>query len=269
MDAYASGAGSLSKDIPYQGAMYNITLAFGDSITQLGTNVQFSGWVNHLSQFFQRRMDVLNRGFNGYNTDYACNVAHLVLPRTKSLEYPTQDICPSRYLLPNFSPKVELLTICFGANDSMLAPGSKHVPLERFASNLRQLVHMVKDPESEYYSPDTRIVLITPPPVGDNMYKTFAEKAGASEKRDNKVTKLYADAARDVAQELDVRCIDLWTAIEDKVKDYNATAETEANQFDGYDQYLSDGLHLSAKGNELLFELVQSLVTTTWPELTQ
>ncbi|KAJ1813846.1 isoamyl acetate-hydrolyzing esterase [Coemansia sp. RSA 2598] len=249
--------------------MYNIALTFGDSITQHGTNMRFSGWVNHLSQFFERRMDVLNRGFNGYNTDYACNVAHLVLPRKIDVEYPSQENCSSRHLLPNFSPKVELLTICFGTEDSMLAPGDKHVPLKKYADNLRQIVQLVKDPESQYYSPDTRIVLITPPPVGDSMYKAFAEKTGASQRRENKATKLYADAVRSLAHELDVKCIDLWTAIEDGVKAYNATAEAETNQFNGYDQYLSDGLHLSAKGNELLFELIQSLVSTTWPELLQ
>lgn len=50
---------------------------FGDSITQfaygespLGTPVRI-GWASLLSEAYQRRADVLNRGFSGYNTRHA------------------------------------------------------------------------------------------------------------------------------------------------------------------------------------------------------
>ena len=62
-------------------------------------------------------------------------------------------------------PKVQLLTIWFGANDAVLTGEQQHVPLEQYKANLSKLIHMVRDPSSEYYSPETRIILFTPPPV--------------------------------------------------------------------------------------------------------
>ena len=47
-------------------AGYQKVVCFGDSITQHGSN-NF-GWVSTLQNYYIRRMDVLNRGFSGYNT---------------------------------------------------------------------------------------------------------------------------------------------------------------------------------------------------------
>eukprot|EP01042_Synura_sphagnicola_P005138 gene5138-6547_t len=46
-------------------------VAFGDSITQHGFNTDNHGWVAKLADWWTRRVDVLNRGYSGYNSRWA------------------------------------------------------------------------------------------------------------------------------------------------------------------------------------------------------
>ncbi|KAJ1744602.1 isoamyl acetate-hydrolyzing esterase, partial [Coemansia sp. RSA 1591] len=151
-----------------------------------------------------------------------------------------------------------------------------HVPLDEFYENLHKLVMLLRDPNSDYYSPDTRIVFITPPAVGDRMIEDVAGRNGYAPDRKNSVTKLYADAVKKVARKHDLPVVDIWTAIEDLVHGSASTdspdCKTESNvaendvpteeasvsPFEGYEKYLLDGLHLNRSGNELLFKLIVS-----------
>ena len=102
---------------------------------------------------------------------------------------------------------------------------------------------MVRSPSSEYYSPKTRILLISPPPV--NTYQRGADLVSRNPPRecDRKFefTKLYAEAVVKTAQEEGVAVADVWSAIWEAVgKDERALSA-----------YLADGLHLNAKGHEV------------------
>ena len=46
-------------------------LLFGDSLTQYSFAPQDGGWGAVIADYFQRRADVVNRGFSGYNTEWA------------------------------------------------------------------------------------------------------------------------------------------------------------------------------------------------------
>ena len=102
---------------------------------------------------------------------------------------------------------------------------------------------MVKSPSSEYHSPKTRILLISPPPV--NTYQRGAELASRDPPRacDRKFnyTKLYAQAVVLAAQEEGVPVADVWTAV------WEAAGQDEQ----ALSEYLSDGLHLNEKGYEV------------------
>lgn len=127
------------------------------------------------------------------------------------------------------SPKVRLLTIWFGANDACIPSSKQHVPLERFQNNLLQLIDMVKSPTSQWYSPETKILLITPPPI--NTHQWTADRTF-----DN--TAAYAQAVRDVGAKAGVPLVDAWQAIWN-----NASQDEQA-----LSKYLSDGLHLTSVG---------------------
>ncbi|KAJ1844606.1 isoamyl acetate-hydrolyzing esterase, partial [Coemansia sp. RSA 2708] len=274
--------------------MYDTLLAFGDSITQFGSNPGISGFVTHLSGYYSRRMDVLNRGFSGYNTRDALRIADRVFPKTRTPHqlvagWPWHD-----FTFPE-TPKVpKLCLVFFGANDARLPPYSQHVPLEEFYGNLRRLAFLLRDPSSKHYSPETRIMFITPPAIGDRMIEAIARRNGHQPDRKNAVTKLYANAVKEVAAEMDMPVVDIWSAIEglvhdsttpglpgDKLQDdkvgfvenHDAEAarylpeKTKVSPFEGYEKYLSDGLHLNSGGNELLFKLIVSKIKEAWPEL--
>lgn len=74
-------------------------ITFGDSITQRGFA---PGWTGLLADAYQRRADVINRGYSGYNSRWALQLMDRVFP-------PTSVVPPPR-----------LVTIFFGANDAAL-----------------------------------------------------------------------------------------------------------------------------------------------------
>ena len=81
-------------------------VCFGDSITQRGFNP--GGWTSALADAYQRRVDVINRGYSGYNTRWAVELLGRAFPSaTKGT--------------------IELATIWFGANDAALPDRTRWV----------------------------------------------------------------------------------------------------------------------------------------------
>ncbi|KAF4739774.1 isoamyl acetate-hydrolyzing esterase, variant 2, partial [Perkinsus olseni] len=110
-------------------------LLLGDSITQQSFS-GVDGWAGLLADRYQRRADIINRGYSGYNTPMTLEV--------------------SRHIFKDGSPHMAggpllLVVIFLGANDSQL-PGmvnssgseSKHVPVEKFRSALEEIVDLAK-----------------------------------------------------------------------------------------------------------------------------
>ncbi|XP_019392959.1 PREDICTED: isoamyl acetate-hydrolyzing esterase 1 homolog isoform X1 [Crocodylus porosus] len=200
-------------------------LLFGDSITELGSNCvhfiqaafQENGWGASLAQKLVRKCDVLNRGLSGYNTRWA----KLVLPRLISKSSNAENTVA--------------VTIFFGANDSSLRDVNpkQHVPLEEYAENLKSLVQYLKSVDVT----EDRIILITPPPLYEPAWEKECIAKGDKLNRLNSTTGEYAKTCVQVAKECGTDVIDLWTLMQ-RNKDFSS--------------YLSDGLHLSAEGNNFL-----------------
>jgi len=70
---------------------------FGDSITQKAFST--GGWASVLADTWQRRVDVINRGYSGYNSRFATHLLNHIFPP---------------------STPVQLVTVFFGANDAAL-----------------------------------------------------------------------------------------------------------------------------------------------------
>lgn len=58
-------------------------ILFGDSITQRG--FAEGGWAAALSDYYTRTADVLNRGYSGYNTEWALHTLDAVFAKASSL----------------------------------------------------------------------------------------------------------------------------------------------------------------------------------------
>jgi isoamyl acetate esterase len=127
-----------------------------------------------------------------------------------------------------------------GANDACLPPSPQEIPLDKFISNLEWMVQALRSPSSDYYSPWTRIILFTPPPVQVvTRGRVLAERDPPRENdRDFDHSKKYAEATKELAARLKVPVVDAWESI------WKAAGEKE----EGLTPFLSDGLHLTDEG---------------------
>ncbi|KZP20877.1 SGNH hydrolase [Athelia psychrophila] len=220
----------------------NVIMLLGDSITQGGWEA--GGFAQQLAYKYARKLDVINRGLSGYNTEWAV---------------PVFEKCFAKQHEQQHLPKVRILTIWFGTNDAAIPPSAQHVPLAAFAANLVRMVRMITSPLSAHYSPSTRIVLITPPPV--NSYMRAAELGSRDPPihpdREFEVTRTYAEAVMDVARQEKLPVADVWTAI------YNAAGCNER----ALDGYLWDGIHLNEKGYKVMYEELMKTISENLPEL--
>lgn len=195
-------------------------------------------------------MDIINRGLSGYNTEWAIPVFEQVGKAQSSLQSTKLSQCFATREQQKHLPTVRLLVIWFGANDACLAQSPQHVSPPKFASNLKHLINLVQSPKSEYYSPDTRIILVTPPPI--NTYQRRAELEDRDPPialdRDFETTRLYAETVKDVAREEEVGIVDIWTKMWDAV-DHE---EQALSKFSG------DGLHLNNAGYQVCPKIISA-----------
>ncbi|OXC65348.1 hypothetical protein AYX13_05591 [Cryptococcus neoformans] len=251
----ASFSSLLLKTIPLLtmsvAAYTDAVMLFGDSLTQAWSAGSFA---QRMSEFYLRRADVINRGFGGYNSEWAIPVFEQVFATKKDREQ-------------GGIQQVKLITIWLGANDACLASSPQHVPLDKYKSNVKHIVNLIRDPSSPYHSPETKIVLISPPPIIEaawiesrlEKWKSFGcEGPEPEQNRDAKVTKQYAEGCKEVGAELGVPVVDFWTAIVE-----GAGGEKDEQLA----PYFYDGLHLTSEGYAVLFKAVSGLILATYPEL--
>ncbi|KAL1810330.1 hypothetical protein DCAR_0730020 [Daucus carota subsp. sativus] len=197
---------------------------FGDSITQ--QSFSSGGWGAALADTFSRKADVLVRGYGGYNTRWALFLLHPIFP----LDATTPPLA---------------VTIFFGANDAALSGRTserQHVPIEEYKENLRKIVHHIKECSNKVL-----VVLITPPPIDeDGRFKyarsLYGEKAMKLPERTNETTGFYAKQCIELAEELGLPSINLWSKMQ----------ETDGWQ----KKFLNDGLHLTPEGNAVVHQEV-------------
>ncbi|KAG9268483.1 hypothetical protein AMEX_G17466 [Astyanax mexicanus] len=204
---------------------------FGDSITQF--SFQVNGWGSEIANRLARKCDVVNRGLSGYNTRWA----KIVLPR----------------LLPACPPAcpVAAVTVFFGANDCSLQDKNpqQHIPCEEYTENLKD---MVKYLASAGVSND-KVIFITPPPLHEPSWEKECILKGSSLNRLNSVTGQYAQACVQTAGQCGVDVLDLWSLMQKDGQDFTV--------------YLSDGLHLSEKGNQFVAEHLWKLLESRVADL--
>ncbi|RZC46642.1 hypothetical protein C5167_039588 [Papaver somniferum] len=230
-------------------------ILFGDSITE--DSFGEGGWGASLAHHFSRSLDVILRGYSGYNTRWILKVI--------------EKVCNGE------SPIA--MTIFFGANDASLPDRTsafQHVPLHEYKQNLQSIVSFIKVPTSlSFYNsftvqqsvmrwfktkgfritsacrkwPTTLILLITPPPIDEDgrIRHPFGDNPSGLSERTNEAAGAYAKACVEVADECGVIGVDLWTKMQ---------------QYPNWEKCcLSDGLHLTPTGNKIVYEEVIKKLT--------
>ncbi|KAJ3508749.1 hypothetical protein NLJ89_g5584 [Agrocybe chaxingu] len=221
----------------------DVFMLFGDSITQGAWEPGRNGFGQRLAHVYARKLDILNRGLSGYNTTWSIPCLEQCLAKSADKS----------------APKLRVLTVWFGANDACIKPSPQHVPLPTFVSNLERMVDMVKSPTSPHYSPETRIILISPPPVNTFQRRADLESRNPPLKLDREfeTTRSYAQAVRDVASEKGVAFVDVWNLL------WEASGQNEQE----LSRFLSDGLHLNAEGYRIMYEELVSTIAREHPEV--
>ncbi|KAI9243772.1 SGNH hydrolase [Helicostylum pulchrum] len=222
---------------------YNQIILFGDSITQFSFNPELCGFGALLANIYVRKLDVLNRGFSGYNTDWALPILKQLLPSIKEQK--------------ETASSIPLMTIFFGANDAALPFSPQHVPLDRFKSNTKAMIDLVKNPGSPLYNPKMRLILITPPPINEEQWRKQCENNGNKLNRTNEAARAYAECIKEVGRETGTPVADIWSEIMDKV----GRDDRDLSEF------LLDGLHLNANGYKELYNLLLRTITEKYPEI--
>ena len=84
----------------------------------------------------------------------------------------------------------------------------QHVPLSLYKENIKRILR-----HPSVTSQQPRLILVTPPPVDEYQLEQSQLLKGTTEVlRTAEHTKLYADACRDVGNEIGVVVLDLWSA---------------------------------------------------------
>ncbi|KAM6917181.1 isoamyl acetate-hydrolyzing esterase 1 homolog [Lycodopsis pacificus] len=207
-------------------------ILFGDSITQF--SFQPNGWGAEIANKLARKCDVLNRGLSGYNSRWA----KLLLPR----------------LINNTNAadnNIAAVTVFFGANDCALEDKNpqQHVPLKEYSENLRDISRLL----ASAGVPADRVIFITPPPVDEPAWEKECILKACPLNRHNSAAGQYAQACVQVASQCGAVALDLWTLMQKDGQDYTV--------------YLSDGLHLSQKGNQFVAQHLWGLLESRVADL--
>ncbi|KAG8405167.1 isoamyl acetate-hydrolyzing esterase [Metarhizium acridum] len=201
-----------------------------------------------LQQAYIRRLDVVNRGFSGFNSEQGLRVLPKIMPDPQQT-------------------RVRFMAILFGSNDACFpdAENGQHVPLDQYKKNL---VKLLTHPALEAHHP--RLLLVTPPPIEERRLDHRVKSQGYLKlNRSNVVTKQYADASREIAKEMKVGCVDLWTAFMSKAgwqtgdPLYGSQCLPEN---DAIRALIHDGLHFTPEAYKIFFEEVMKVIASTWPD---
>ncbi|KAJ5619152.1 hypothetical protein N7510_003136 [Penicillium lagena] len=261
---------------------YGQIVLFGDSITEhafgAGSGFSYGGAMAHV---FRRRLDVINRGFGGYNTEHGLIALPIFMPTPAQAKVELLVSGPIDLVEAQLtSSKI----VCFGANDSCLPhdPTGHHVPLEAYCENLTAMITCA---EVKAHLP--RILLVTPPPI-DEYQRVLADQSKGyfQIRRTATNTRKYAQACKETASRLNVPTVDIWTSFlkhagwaEGLVlpgsRDVTPNETLQNLFYDGghvrYDSWsLTDtliGLHLSPEGYKLVFDEVLNAIKANYPDL--
>ncbi|KFY70792.1 hypothetical protein V498_10215, partial [Pseudogymnoascus sp. VKM F-4517 (FW-2822)] len=203
---------------------------------------------------YMRRLDVVNRGLNGYQTEQGLAIIDYV------------------FLPPANSPKIEYLSVFFGANDSANdgGPSKQLVSIERYRENL---LSILSHPSVLAHNP--RIILITTPPVDEYQRPEETRADGQVDRgRCAENSRAYARVGKEVGEELiakgrPVVICDLWTAMMTRAGwtgEGVLAGSLKASKNPALAEMLYDGLHFNPAGYKVLYDEMRKVMAEAWSD---
>ncbi|XP_027044424.1 isoamyl acetate-hydrolyzing esterase 1 homolog [Pocillopora damicornis] len=198
---------------------------FGDSLTQ--QSFSEGGWGATLADYYQRKCDVLNRGFSGYTSAYN----KFILPKV---------------LQSDNNPKGSAVAaiVLLGSNDAVCnETDPRGLTVEQYATNLMDILTQFMNDGMEA----SQLVLLTPPAVADDKYKECCAERDVPVSLWDARVKPFAEKCVDVGKKLGVEVVDLYKLFHEQPN---------------WESFVSDGLHFSKEGNQFVAQQVIPVLDT-------
>ncbi|KAK4385331.1 GDSL esterase/lipase CPRD49 [Sesamum angolense] len=203
---------------------------FGSSIVQL--SFSNGGWGAILSDIYARKADIITRGYYGWNSRRAVQIIDQVFPKRI---FRAQGSPLALKLDAAIQPS--LVIVYFGGNDSMGAHSSGLGPHNPFGVRISRT--------------NTRLIFLSCPPVNEAKLRENTSSYFSELVRTNELCRIYSEACIELCREMDLKVIDLWTAIQKREDWLNAC--------------FTDGVHLSAEGSKVVVEeILKVLKQAEW-----
>lgn len=226
-------------------------LLFGDSITEFAFNTEFQESqgaelfkdgkqdpLRHqfcmgagLTNLYVRRLEIVAKGFSGYNSRWALKILPKLLEIYKN---------------------VTLAYIFFGSNDACLGE-RQHVPLEEYEENTLKLIDIYKQHGIE------NIILVTPALFNAELWNTMqAVEVAQGYTRSNEDFGKYAASLEKIGAKLNLPVVNLNKAFKEYAEQH----------LDGkWQALLCDGLHFSGHGYHVFYNELVETIKRAYPEL--
>ncbi|KAM3171724.1 hypothetical protein ACTXT7_016033 [Hymenolepis weldensis] len=184
-------------------------------------------YLGALGSRFQRRADIVGRGFSGYTTRLCLPLLKILYPNAESLQ------------------NTAAFFIFLGANDASF--GSQKVDLPEYKSNLCQMISYLQSLNFE----KSKMFIITPPPVDETKKEPDSIALGRTFERTFENAQKYADACLEVAKQEGVTCVNIFAAMAAQIN---------------WRDYLIDGLHFSRQGGMFCAEILGTILENILPQ---
>ena len=199
-----------------------ITL-FGDSITRRSNDPDNGCWGGLIDYKVGAYFDVDVRGFEGYNTKWALEIAPQLFPKS-------------------YLDKVEVFVLFFGHNDSWSPGVPMHVPVAEFEANTRNIIKYLGDNGLD----KSKIILITPTWYHHESFKKWLESAGMPPVgKELEAAKKYSEVVLNIAKSESIDVIDFFGV---------------SLKYEQLETMFCDGVHFSQHGAKMLFEQVMPVI---------
>ncbi|WPK24373.1 hypothetical protein PUMCH_001644 [Australozyma saopauloensis] len=225
--------------------MYTIGkfVLFGDSITQHSSDLPESGngfvLAPALQSLYARKLDIVTRGFSGYNT----NQTKVVLRETLKADHAE-------------TGAIKLMSIFMGTNDA--AFNFQGVPIDAYKANLQEMVRL-----AQLYN--IKLIIVGPALHGRAECLAASEAQGLEPNfSDTVATRKYADAAASVAASNGVPFVDLWNSFQ-KFGGWSAEDLLQGKVV--LKELLPDGIHFSPQAYRIMYDELLKVIAKNYPEL--
>ncbi|WWD03732.1 hypothetical protein V865_001788 [Kwoniella europaea PYCC6329] len=215
-------------------------ILFGDSLTERQDVPQ--ALFERMCQAYARKLDILNRGFGGYTSTGALPLFDEIFAQ-KGKD----------------APRVRLVTLWFGTNDSVHFPNPRATHPTQFKNNYKIILDHLTSPESPFSISQTpvHILLITPPPPYLPQVPLPAKWVRSEER-----SLEFVNVVRDLGKEYKTKETGTWTI---EVLDLWKAMEFKAGGLgDGLAPFFHDGCHMTPEGYGVLWEEYRKIVSGPW-----